>query len=213
MLDIIVIIGFIWAVILGMRRGFIVQLCHLLGLYVAILIAPSIASPVGSLFMDDPRKAYIAGIIVVVAFLLFLVWILAPLLRKFIIWKPAKWLDTILGGALNLATAIIIISALFSTFDRINVGNLPRVEKIQEFMDMSPEEREQVIAKLGIGNGELREYFHHRYVDYVTLDASASFGPLARFGDKICPTLSHIDGSIRSETQSATTEFINDLKH
>lgn len=212
MIDIIVIITLVWATILGIRRGFIVQLCHLVGLYVAILIAPSIASSVGSLFMDDSRKAYVAGLIIVVATILFLVWILAPLLRRLIIWKPAKWADTILGGVLNFATVLIIISALFSAFDRINVGNRPRVEKIQAFMEMTPEEREALIANLGVGNGELREYFHHRYVDYATLDASATFSPLARFGDAICPTLDKIDQSIKSETQSATEEFIAELK-
>ena len=38
-LDIIVAVGAVWAFILGLRRGVIIQLCHLIGLYTAILLA------------------------------------------------------------------------------------------------------------------------------------------------------------------------------
>lgn len=213
MIDIIVILALVWATILGIRRGFVVQLCHLVGLYVAILIAPSIATPVGSIFMDDPRKAYLAGLLIVVAGILFVVWILAPLLRTLIRWKPAKVADAALGGILNFVTVLIIISAAFSAFERMNIGNRPRVERFQEIMDMSPEERNELLERLGVGNGELREFFHHRYVEYATLDASATFGPLAKFGDKICPTLDQMDQSVRSEAQIATEELIGNYKY
>ena len=75
MIDVIVIIALVWAFILGIKRGLVVQLCHLIGLYMAMLIAPRFASNVGSLFMDDPGKAYLAGFVVIVAAALLLIWV------------------------------------------------------------------------------------------------------------------------------------------
>lgn len=205
MIDIFVAIFAIWAFILGLRRGMVVQLCHLVGLYIAILLAPAIATPIGSLFMDDPGKAYLAGFGIVVALVLLVVWIVAPILRSVIIWRPVRQVDSILGGVLNLATMILVTAALFSVFDRVNISDKPRMEKIADLVVEceSDEELREKILSLENGSGEMRDYFYPRLVEYETLDASATFTPLARFGDKICPTLKKIDELIQQEAATA----------
>ena len=57
MIDLTVIIITIWSLVLGIRRGLVVQLCHLAGLYIAIVAASRYAPTVGGIFLDDPGKA------------------------------------------------------------------------------------------------------------------------------------------------------------
>ena len=131
-LDIIVAVGAVWAFILGLRRGVIIQLCHLIGLYTAILLAPRFATEVGSLVMDDPGKAYLAGFSLIVAGALLIVWIIAPILRTIIVWEPIRPIDATLGGVLNLATMVVVTASLFAIFDRINLGTEIRQESLAE---------------------------------------------------------------------------------
>ena len=86
-IDIIVAILAVWMFILGLRRGFIVELCHLVGIYAAVLLAPKFATQVGSLVMDDPGKAYLAGFFLIVACAVLLIWIIAPLVRMIVYRK------------------------------------------------------------------------------------------------------------------------------
>ena len=202
MIDVIVIIALVWAFILGIKRGLVVQLCHLVGLYMAMLIAPRFASNVGSLFMDDPGKAYLAGFVVIVAAALLLIWVIAPIVKAVVVWKPIKGVDTVMGGVLNIATSLIVIAALFSIFDRINLSPNIKQEKLLEMVQDHREGdiREKVIALCQADiDGEMREYFEHRYISYETLDKSISFFPLAKFGARAIPTIKHFDSKIREE--------------
>ena len=206
MIDIIVLISLVWALILGIKRGFVAQLCHLVGLYLAILIAPTFATQVGSLFMDDPGKAYLAGFILIVAAALIIIWIVAPLIKAIVVWKPVKGIDALLGALLNVATTIIVISALFSIFDRINLSPNIKQEKLFEMVENHGEGdgdiRERILALSQADiDGEMREYFEHRYISYETLDKSISFFPLAKFGACAIPTIKHIDSKIREEAE------------
>ena len=135
MIDIIVLIALVWALVLGIKRGFIAQLCHLIGLYIALLVAPSFASQVGSLFMDDPGKAYLAGFILIVAAALVIIWIVAPLVKAIVVWKPVKGIDALLGALLNVSTTIIVFAALFSVFDRINLSSNIKQEALIEIVE------------------------------------------------------------------------------
>ena len=160
MIDIAVIICVIWAFILGLKRGLVVQLCHLIGLYMAMLIAPRFASDIGSLIMDDPGKAYLAGFILIVAAARILIWIIAPIIKAIIIWKPLKGGDAVLGGALNIATAVIVIAALFSIFDRINLSPNVKQEKLVEMVENNKEgdikEKIMSLSEADI-DGEMRQ--------------------------------------------------------
>lgn len=211
MIDVVVIIALVWAFILGIKRGLVVQLCHLVGLYMAMLIAPRFASDVGSLFMDDPGKAYLAGFIVIVAAALLLIWVIAPIVKAVVVWKPIKGIDTVMGGVLNIATSLIVIAALFSIFDRINLSPNIKQDKLFEMVQSHDEGdiKEKILALSQADiDGEMREYFEHKYISYETLDKSISFFPLAKFGTRAIPTIKHFDSKIREEAERTINQQI-----
>lgn len=212
-IDIVVAILAVWLFILGLRRGFIVELCHLVGIYAAVLLAPKFATQVGSLFMDDPGKAYLAGFFVIVACAVLLVWIIAPLVRMLVVWKPIRFFDSLLGGILSLATLVVVVASLLAIFDRVNLGTEIRNDKLGEmFVEYEGRENELVekLRKLNEGDvdGEMREFFHHKYISYETLAGSMTYFPLVRFGTAIAPTIKQIDGYIREEADKAIREQI-----
>lgn len=211
MIDIIVIICVVWALVLGIKRGFIIQLCHLVGLYMALLFAPTYATEVGSLVMDDPGKAYLAGFILIVAAAAVLVWIIAPMIKAIVVWRPIRGIDALLGAVLNMALVTVIIAALFSIFDRINISPNIRQEALAEIVDSHSEgdirERVTALSQADI-DGEMRQYFEHKYIDYETLDESICFYPLARLGTELIPSIRIIDETIRSEAERAINEQI-----
>lgn len=212
-IDIIVAILAVWMFILGLRRGFIVELCHLVGIYAAVLLAPKFATQVGSLVMDDPGKAYLAGFFLIVACAVLLVWIIAPLVRMMVVWKPIRFIDSLLGGLLSLATLVVVAASLLAVFDRINLGTEIRNDKLAEmFVEYEGRENE-LVEKLrtlneGDVDGQMREFFHHKYISYETLSGSATYFPLVHLGVKIAPTIKLIDGYIREEAGKAIREKI-----
>lgn len=211
MIDVVVIIALVWAFILGIKRGLVVQLCHLVGLYMAMLIAPRFASNVGSLFMDDPGKAYLAGFVIIVAAALILIWVIAPIIKAVVVWKPIKGIDTVMGGVLNIATSLIVIAALFSIFDRINLSPNIKQDKLFEMVQSHDEGdiKEKILALSQADiDGEMREYFEHKYISYETLDKSISFFPLAKFGTRAIPTIKHFDSKIREEAERTINQQI-----
>jgi hypothetical protein len=212
-IDIVVAILAVWLFILGLRRGFIVELCHLVGIYAAVLLAPKFATQVGSLVMDDPGKAYLAGFFVIVACAVLLVWIIAPLVRMLVVWKPIRFFDSLLGGILSLATLIVVVASLLAIFDRVNLGTEIRNDKLGEmFVEYEGRENKLVekLRKLNEGDvdGEMREFFHHKYISYETLSGSMTYFPLVEFGVRIAPTIKQIDGYIREEADKAIREQI-----
>lgn len=212
-IDILVIICAIWALVIGLRRGFLVQLCHFIGLYLAVLLAPKYALEVGMIIFDEPSKAYITGFALIVICAILLVWIIAPLLRYVAIWKPIRPLDALLGGALNLATMIIVSSALFSVFDRMNLGEEIRQEKLLELMkeyEGREEELKDRIANLDnkATRDSMREYLNHRYIDYDTLCESRCFYPMSELGARLVPTIQNLDKEIKSYCEDMLNEVI-----
>lgn len=211
MIDVVVIIALVWAFILGIKRGLVVQLCHLVGLYMAMLIAPRFAFDVGSLFMDDPGKAYLAGFVIIVAAALILIWVIAPIIKAVVVWKPIKGIDTVMGGVLNIATSLIVIAALFSIFDRINLSPNIKQDKLFEMVQSHDEGdiKEKILALSQADiDGQMREYFEHKYISYETLDKSISFFPLAKFGTRAIPTIKHFDSKIREEAERTINQQI-----
>ena len=211
MIDIAVLICVVWALGLGIKRGFVSQLCHLVGLYMALLFAPKFATQVGSIFMDEPGKAYLAGFILIVAAAMILVWIIAPLIKALIVWKPMKGVDALLGAALNVVTTIVIIAALFSIFDRINLSPNIKQEQLIEMVENHSEGdiKEKILALCNADiDSEMRNYFEYRYVDYETLESSVTFYPLAHLGTSLIPSIKSFDEVIRTEAHKAISEDI-----
>lgn len=211
MIDILVVILLIMAIVLGIKRGFVAQLCHLAGVYVAILIAPKFATEVGMLVMDDVGKAYLAGFIIIVAAALILIWIIAPLIKALVVWKPLKLVDALFGALLNVATMVIVLAAVFSIFDRINIGPSIRQEALVEIVEEHSEgdikEKILELAEADIDD-DMRQYFEHRYISYELLEESKSFYPLARLGRKIIPSLQNIDNILSEQARQAINEEV-----
>jgi membrane protein required for colicin V production len=209
MLDIIIIIAAILSFYVGYRRGFIVQLISLVALYVAILLAPSIAEPIGSIFMGSDAQgiAFVAGFFLVVAISMMVVWFVAPLIGKLIFWNPFKQFDALAGGLLNLVVSFIIASAIFAAFDYANIGE-PNIDAINEKIieDISMADKMESLADGDIES--LRTYFKPRYVEYETLESSALFDPMASFGRFITPSMDGFNESMRDNAKSAINKKI-----
>jgi hypothetical protein len=181
-----------------------------------VLLAPKYALEVGSIIFDDPGNAYITGFALIIVATILLVWIVAPLLRYIIIWQPIRFLDVLLGGALNLATMVIITAVLFSVFDQINLGQEIRQDMLIELMDEYEGEEDQLkerIASLGEKQKDdyMRKYLNHRYISFETLNESRSFFPLADLGKSLVPTLRDVDTQIRGEVDGMVNDVLEDI--
>ncbi|MBQ8366556.1 MAG: CvpA family protein [Alistipes sp.] len=189
-IDIIIAIVALVALVMGWRRGFVVQLCQLVALYIAILIAPEFAGQIGASFSDDPGLAYIIGFVIIIVGAWLVVWIIAPLLRKILFWDFLRNVDSLLGAALALVAMVVITSVGCSLFRTANIGEV-RTDKLLELgaQNLSPEERAEYVEKIENKDISMREYFESRYIDYDTLNESRLFMPLASMGDTLCPGL------------------------
>lgn len=189
-IDIIIAIVAIVALVMGWRRGFVVQLCQLVALYIAILIAPEFAGQIGASFSDDPGLAYIIGFVIIIVGTWLVVWIIAPLLRKILFWDFLRNVDSLLGAVLALVAMVVITSVGCSLFRTANIGEV-RTDKLLELgaQNLSPEERAEYVEKIENKDISMREYFESRYIDYDTLNESRLFMPLASMGDTLCPGL------------------------
>lgn len=196
-IDICILASFIIALILGLIRGFIAQLCMLVGLYIAILLAPTFAGSVGHIFTEEPGLAYLVGFATIILFVWVLVWIIGPLLRKMLIFKALKKTDSLMGMGLAVLTTFIIVSVACSLFATINIGNL-RPDKILELgaNGLTEEEIEAYAEKFEQKDSDVRDYFEPKYVEYEVLDESLLFGGFAAVGDVLCPGLSNIEEEI-----------------
>ena len=212
MLDIIIIIAALLSFYVGYRRGFIAQLINLVGLYLAILLAPVLAEPVGSIFFGNEYLAYVAGFFVVLAVAMLLMWFISPIVSKLLFWNPFKGLDAILGGVLNLVVTIIVVSSLFAAFDYANINtSKPNVEKIGEHVVNNASSADLKSDALALANGDiktLRKFFKPRFVEYETLESSALFDPLAGLGRAITPSLGGFKDQVRDEAKGAINEQI-----
>lgn len=214
-IDILVAICVIWAFVIGLRRGLVVQLCHLIGLYIAILIAPNHASTVGAHLFDDPVKGYIAGFALIVVVAMLLIWIVAPLLRFVIVWKPIRPIDTLLGGLLNIITVVVVIAILFSIFDRMNISDGIRQDRLVELMkeyEGREQELSEIIREMDSSNprSEVRACLNHRYVEYETLSNSICFFPLVDLGIELVPAIKELDNEIKEHCADTVERLISE---
>lgn len=203
MIDLTVIIITIWSLVLGIRRGLVVQLCHLAGLYIAIVAASRYAPTVGGIFLDDPGKATTAGFALIVAATMIAVWIIAPLLRSIVVWRPVRQIDALLGGAAGVVTALLVVGTLFSVFDR---ANLDATSILTETIRNNPDAVRRYIET---GDADGHEIFAHKWVDYPTLESSLTFYPLVRFSDAVCPSLRSIDMQLREAAETYFEQYVD----
>lgn len=209
-IDTILAILAILAIVVGLRKGFVVQLLQLAGLYIAILIAPNFAGDIGSLITDDPGFAYLAGYGAIILGALIFLWIIAPLVRKLLFFEVLLKLDSVLGMALSLVTMIVVTSALCSLLVTANIGDM-RPEKVLELsaQNLSSEEIDEFSTMLQNRDVAVREYFEPKYISYDILDESVLFNPLVELGDTICPGLEELEREAMKLALTIKSDYVS----
>lgn len=207
-IDIVLLIVICVALIYGWRKGAIVQLLQLVGVYLAILLAPDFADEVGAVFTEDAGLAYLIGYGVIIIGAWIVLWIIAPLFRKMLFFDALRRIDSMLGLLLAFIATIVITSVLFSLFVTANIGDI-RSDKILELgtSGLTAAEIEEYAEMLESRDESLRDYFEPKYIDYKTLDESKFFNPLVEFGEDIFPGLEKAQREIMEWTLNMAAEY------
>lgn len=207
-IDIVLLIVICVALIYGWRKGAIVQLLQLVGVYLAILLAPDFADEVGAVFTEDAGLAYLIGYGVIILGAWIVLWIIAPLFRKMLFFDALRRIDSMLGMVLSFVATIVITSVLFSLFVTANIGDI-RSDKILELgtSGLTAAEIDEYAEMLESRDESLRDYFEPKYIDYKTLDESKFFNPLAEFGEDIFPGLEKAQREIMEWTLNMAAEY------
>lgn len=207
-IDIVLLIVICVALIYGWRKGAIVQFLQLVGVYLAVLLAPDFADEVGAVFTEDAGLAYLIGYGVIILGAWIVLWIVAPLFRKMLFFDALRRIDSMLGMVLSFVATIVITSVLFSLFVTANIGDI-RSDKILELgtSGLTAAEIDEYAEMLESRDESLRDYFEPKYIDYNTLDESKFFNPLAEFGEDIFPGLEKAQREIMEWTLNMAAEY------
>ena len=207
-IDIVLLIVICVALIYGWRKGAIVQFLQLVGVYLAVLLAPDFADEVGIVFTEDAGLAYLIGYGVIIIGAWIALWIVAPLFRKMLFFDALRRIDSMLGMVLSFVATIVITSVLFSLFVTANIGDI-RSDKILELgtSGLTAAEIDEYAEMLESRDESLRDYFEPKYIDYKTLDESKFFNPLAEFGEDIFPGLEKAQREIMEWTLNMAAEY------
>lgn len=207
-IDIILLIVVCVALLYGWRKGAIVQLLQLVGIYLAILLAPDYADEVGAVLTEDAGLAYLIGYGIIIIGAWLVLWIIAPLFRKILFFDALRHVDSMLGMLLSFVATMVIVSVLFSLFVTANIGDM-RSDKILELgtSGLTAAEIDEYTEMLESRDERLREYFEPKYIDYKTLDESKFFNPLAKFGKDIFPGLEQAQREIMEWTLNMAAEY------
>lgn len=207
-IDILLLIVACVALIYGWRKGAIVLLLQLVGIYVAILLAPDYADNVGAMVTDDDGLAYLVGYAAIILGAWILLWIVAPLFRRILLFEVLRKVDSLLGMLFSFLAAVVTVSVLLSLFVTANIGAI-RPEKILELgsSGLTEEQVEVYADMIESKDYALRDYFEPKYIDYKTLDESKLFYPLADFGADICPTLKEAQHKMAEWTLNTVAKY------
>ena len=196
-IDILFAVLAILSLILGWRKGFVVQLIQLIVLYAAILLAPEFADSVGEIFTDDRSLTYLIGFVVIILVLWVVIRIIAPLFRKILLFGLLKKFDSLFGMVLSFFTMVIIVSVICSLFVTVNIGQM-RADKVMELgaQGIDADTMEEYVEMFEDKDLRVRDFFEPNYVSYEVLDDSLLFNHLVDIGDVICPKLEDIQEEI-----------------
>jgi uncharacterized membrane protein required for colicin V production len=196
-IDILFAVLAILSLILGWRKGFVVQLIQLIVLYAAILLAPEFADSVGEIFTDDRSLTYLIGFVAIILVSWVVIRIIAPLFRKILLFGLLKKFDSLFGMVLSFFTMVIIVSAICSLFVTVNIGQM-RADKVMELgaQGIDADTMEEYVEMFEDKDLRVRDFFEPNYVSYEVLDDSLLFNHLVDIGDVICPKLEDIQEEI-----------------
>lgn len=119
-IDLIVCLILLLAVWNGWRQGFVVQVCSLAGVVVAIWLAAHYGDTVGTWLRLDESFSAAGGFVAVLVVVVLVIAVLGRLLRGMFRFAGFGIIDTLLGVAVAVAKYLLVLSALFAAFDRIN---------------------------------------------------------------------------------------------
>lgn len=207
-IDILLLILACVALIYGWRKGAVVLLLQLVGIYVAILLAPDYADDVGAMVAEDQGLAYLLGYVAIILGAWILLWIVAPLFRRLLLFDALRKVDSLLGMLFSFLAAGVTVSVLLSLFLTANIGDI-RPEKILELgsSGLTEEQVEEYADMIERKDEGLRDYFEPKYIEYETLDESKLFYPLADFGADICPTLKEAQHQMAEWTLNTVAKY------
>lgn len=196
-IDILFAVLAILSLILGWRKGFVVQLIQLIVLYAAILLAPEFADSVGEIFTDDRSLTYLIGFVAIILVSWIVIRIIAPLFRKILLFGLLKKFDSLFGMVLSFFTMVIIVSVICSLFVTANIGQM-RADKVMELgaQGIDADTMEEYVEMFEDKDLRVRDFFEPNYVSYEVLDESLLFNHLVDIGDVICPELEDIQEEI-----------------
>lgn len=196
-IDILFAVLAILSLILGWRKGFVVQLIQLIVLYAAILLAPEFADSVGEIFTDDRSLTYLIGFVAIILVSWVVIRIIAPLFRKILLFGLLKKFDSLFGMVLSFFTMVIIVSVVCSLFVTVNIGQM-RADKVMELgaQGIDADTMEEYVEMFEDKDLRVRDFFEPNYVPYEVLDDSLLFNHLVDIGDVICPELEDIQEEI-----------------
>ena len=196
-IDILFAVLAILSLILGWRKGFVVQLIQLIALYAAILLAPEFADSVGEIFTDDRSLTYLIGFVAIILVSWVVIRIIAPLFRKILLFGLFKQFDSLFGMVLSFFTMVIIVSVVCSLFVTVNIGQM-RADKVMELgaQGIDADTMEEYVEMFEDKDLRVRDFFEPNYVSYEVLDDSLLFNHLVDIGDVICPKLEDIQEEI-----------------
>lgn len=207
-IDILLLIVACVALLYGWRKGAVVLLLQLVGIYVAILLAPDYADDVGAIITEDQGLAYLLGYAAIILGAWIVLWIIAPLFRKILFFDALRKVDSLLGMAFSFLATGVIVSVLLSLFVTANIGVI-RTDKVLELgsSGLTTEQVEEYTDMIERKDKDLRDFFEPKYVDYETLDESKFFYPLANFGEEIFPSLKVVEQQMMEWTLNTVAKY------
>ena len=120
LIDLLVFAVLALAVWNGWRRGCVVQLCSLAGLFLAVWCGARFGTEAGRLCGFDEEIVAPAGFVLVLLATLCAVAVAGQLLRKVLRFAGLGVADILLGIAIAAVKYLLLLSLLFAAFDRMN---------------------------------------------------------------------------------------------
>lgn len=118
--DIITLIFAIVAVFLGWRKGFIKQLCSLIGIVGGIAIAIAVGGDIGTMLGIDAAYAKPLGFIITLVVSVIAASLVAKVVSSIFSAIGLGGLDTLAGIALSLIKFLLILSVAYVAIEKIN---------------------------------------------------------------------------------------------
>lgn len=208
-IDIIIVALLILAIIIGIRQGLLTQICYLIAFIATSLIAPSVATPIGSAFTDSDILAFIIGFGIILIVSAILVWFISPLLKKILFWEVLRKINALLGAVVAVISTTLILSLICTTFNTLNLGDI-NTQKITDFATNCNDKEmvEQELDKVFKRDASMRDYFEPRFVAYETLDSSIFFGALVWLGDNVCPSLGTFNDEMAKNVKQYAANYV-----